>query len=241
MPKRIDLPKPEDLPDAGAITALRPSKRVPGRVSVHVDNKSLGSVDALHAYDAGIRVGAAWTPALADTFCDLVSQLKAKSYAINALGMRTLTSDQLRRSLTRRGHAQHIAEATVERCREVGLIDDRAAARSLVRRELIRKPAGRMLLESKLRAKGIDRSIIAEVVSQALDAETEAGRDQLTGATQLATKRLRLAKPPADDEQRFKLHRRVGAHLARRGFSPDTCRRAVESAARELADADGGS
>ncbi|MCH7962063.1 MAG: regulatory protein RecX [Planctomycetes bacterium] len=147
---------------------------------------------------------------------------RARRYAAALLGQRAYSRKKLIDRMTRKGFDDAVAQRVAERFVSAGVLDDAALAAVMVRAEIARKPAGPFLLEMKLVAKGIDRATARDAANEAL-----ADRDLAADALALATKRLAAISPSLEDATR---RRRVYASLARRGFSPDICRVAVERA-----------
>lgn len=222
---RKPLPEAADMPSSGTVTALVPSPRKPGVYAVRVDGKTVGSADGLQLHEQGIDLDAAWTPDLAERLCRLISHDKAKDFALRSLSTKMSTRYLLEGKLNQRGHDADTVKAVLDRCEELGVLDDRIAAEGIVRRALGSRPAGKRLLESKLTAAGVARSVAAEVITAALGE-----RDQSADALRAAERYLSSKKPPADAEQRYKLRTKLYASLARRGFSPDEIRSASDAA-----------
>lgn len=131
--------------------------------------------------------------------------------------------------LSRRGAQDRaILETVCDELSAAGILNDEASARSAARAMVARRPAGKRLIEQKLRAKGI-----APATAKAAAEEAVADRDPLTDATALARKRLRTMSP---DLERHVVVRRLSGVLARGGFDPDVCRRAIERAVGESID-----
>lgn len=211
---------------AGAVvTALRPSARAPGKVSVIVGRKSAGVIDAAEADRLGVRVGAAWSEELARRVALAADAAKAHRYALNSLGAKAQSREGLLRKLRRRGHAEEACKAVVERLERAGLLDDAAFAREVARSVLARGPAGRVRIEQALRRRGIAADAARSAATEALE-----GRDVAEDARALAARRMRALPRGLDDRAK---QRRVYAYLARRGFDADVCAAAVRATASD--------
>src|SRR5258706_5569194 len=122
-----------------------------------------------------------------------------------------------------RGYVPDAVERAVERLRRVSLLDDRAYLGWFVRNELLRKPQGIRLLQTKLATRGLPRPLVqsAEDAIRAdpdlaeASLQTEVGRAEAAAAQV----RRRLARRDADERRRL-----LEAALLRRGFSWDTIR-----------------
>ena len=154
---------------------------------------------------------------------------RAKALAVRILTYRARSRRELIDKLTTKGVEPALAEATADRCAQLRLIDDRALAESLTQSTLADRPAGRAYIAARLRRRGIPDDLARETIDQALSE-----RDAHADALRVARARAKTVPPglaPAAATRRL-----VGA-LARRGFDPDTTRRAVETV---LAEADAG-
>jgi regulatory protein len=113
-----------------------------------------------------------------------------------------------------------VAAKVLDRFEDVGLVNDAAFAEMLVRtRHTERGLAGSALVQ-ELRRRGVDNATARAAVA-AITPEAEADRAQELAARRLAGTR---ALPR---ETRV---RRAYAHLARKGYGPDTARRAINAA-----------
>lgn len=189
---------------AGTITALRSQKRNKDRVNVYLDGRFALGLAAIAA--ANLRVG----QTLSD---EEIARLQAKDdveqayeHALNFLSYRPRSEAEVRRNLREKDAEDEVIEAVIDRLTRAGLLNDREFARYWVENRLEFNPRGARALRHELRQKGVPDSIIAE---------TLAGFDDEAAARKMAESAMRrLAHlEPAD------LRRRLGAHLARRGFS----------------------
>lgn len=162
------------------------------------------------------------------TSLDTDQETRARRYASALLGQRAYSKKILIDRMIRKGFADSVAIRVAERFVAAGVLDDAALAASMTRAEIARKPAGPLFLEMKLVSKGINRATAREAVSAAL-ADRDLGADALA----LATRRLSAMSASLDDTTK---RRRVYAALARRGFSPDLCRNAIERTMGEMRD-----
>lgn len=200
------------MPDSPRITALKPTKRDPDRVSVHVDGRAAATLHVRSVSELGLTVGQSCDAALLARLQQAAGVDKAVQQSLRRLSSRMLSRGQLDRKLRELGHDEAARAGAIERLERVGLLDDRAYAEALVRQLKRRRPAGPRLLRQKLYEKQIDPKLIDAVLA----AERDAGGDA-AAALELARTRLRQLgrlDPPARK-------RRVYALLARRGFEAD--------------------
>lgn len=145
--------------------------------------------------------------------------------ALRLLAATELSRKELRETLLARRHAPTAVEAALASLEELGLANDRRAARVHVERRLAGGPVARALLESELEARGIDPAIAAEAIAEIMGSADDGGR-----ALEVAREKVRTAPPrlaPAS------VLRRAFAFLLRRGFDEETARQAVETAGEE--------
>lgn len=145
--------------------------------------------------------------------------------ALDMLSDRDMTVDGLKKSLMRRGYLEPVAESVCERLKESHLLDDQRFAQRYIE---LRKDtsAGRYALKRKLRAKGIDEDIAQDALEQ-IDDES-----QLAAAAALAEKLShRYAALPG-----YEARAKISQALARRGFSWDIIREAIEKSRSDSDD-----
>jgi len=155
---------------------------------------------------------------------------RARRAALKMLERRAYSVRELIQRLEKRGHEPASGEPAVRDLERAGIVDDRALGESVVRAELSRAPAGRVLLEMKLVKRGIDRGLAGEIVVEALS-ERLADED----ADEVARRHMKSFPASLG---RDGVRRRLYGKLARRGFSPEVARGAVERVTAGLVDAD---
>lgn len=164
---------------------------------------------------------------------EYIDRLCAKQFspayetALNLLTARDMTVHDLQNSLKRRGFLAPVTESVCRRLMENHLLDDVRYAQRYVE---LRQDAsiGRYAIKRKLRSKGIDEQT-AENVLETLDDES-----QLAAASQLARKLSKKYENGPPYARKSKLSQ----SLARRGFSWEIIREAVDSLEIEDGDSD---
>ncbi len=213
------------------IVAIKPTQRDANRATVRVaagperKGRVVVTLNVRRIAELGLAVGQVWDEALEARVADTALFDKAMRQAMNRISSRPMSRRALDRKLRDKEHAEPVRVAVLDRLEELGLLDDLAYARMLVRDLQLRKPAGPALLKSKLYEKGIDARLIDQVVGEA----TSDTRNQLDAAMDLARKKS-ASMARLDPAVR---RRRLYGQLARRGFSPDTLREVMERIARE--------
>lgn len=208
------------LDGSASISSLHPCKDDPARVTLFVDRRRLGRILLDTKGDHQLKVGTPWTEDLAETLHDELAQGNAYRAGIRILVKRAKSGKELGRKLKEYGYERDAIEWTIDRLTELQVLDDENYARMVVRNQLARKPAGRRLLEGKLREKGIETSLITLVLDEALEE-----RDTLADARKLAQSAARSISDRHEPEVRI---RRITGRLARRGFDFDVIRKVVD-------------
>jgi regulatory protein len=145
----------------------------------------------------------------------------AYEQALTLLGFRARSAAELRRQLLRRGATVVEVDEALSRLRDQKLIDDEDFARQFARTKVLGAGASRRRIVQELGRKGIPR----ETADRALDELREQdGIDPAEGIHRVARKKW-LSLSRLDD---FTRKRRLYAFLARRGFSPDEIREAIQ-------------
>ena len=142
--------------------------------------------------------------------------------ALTLLGFRARSVNELRRKLIEKGAPGSEVDEVIRRLLDQNLLDDADFARQFARGKVTGAGASRIRILQELRRKGVAN----DVAEQALrDLEDEEGIDPSASIQRVADKKWKaLAK--LDD---FTRRRRLYAFLARRGFSPDEIRSAMNT------------
>ena len=133
----------------------------------------------------------------------------ARGIVLRKLAAQARTRAELERALHQKEVPVEAATAVLDWMGEVGLVDDTAFARDWVASRQQRRHLSRTALRRELQTKGVDR----DVIDDALDAVDSA--DEHRAALDLARRR----SVPMAGLERGVAYRRLGAMLARRGFS----------------------
>ncbi|HEY5223201.1 MAG TPA: regulatory protein RecX [Microbacteriaceae bacterium] len=145
---------------------------------------------------------------------------RAANVSIHQLARRGMSRWELQQVLEKREVADDVAAAELDRLERVGLLDDAALAVTLVYTQHTRKGLGRQAIAHELKRRHIDQDIIDDALSEIED------DDERERALQLAHKRV-VQLNSFDDET---ARRRLTGFLARKGYSSEIIRAAVDSA-----------
>ncbi len=206
------------MPRMARITAIRSTKRDPTRLTVRVAGRVVATLPRGQIELLGLAPGRAWDDELVEQVSRAVEMDKAHRQALQLLNRRAYSRVGLQRKLRLKGHDPKLLEPVLDRLTELSLLNDRAFGQALVREMLRAKPAGRRLIEAKLRQRGLDASLARELADEAVEQT-----DPLDAARQLVASKL-------PSLMRFDGHtrrRRLWGLLARRGFDPDTINQAI--------------
>ena len=174
--------------------------------------------------------------------------------AARFLEARSRSTAEVRRKLGGLGYRSALVEEVMTRLTTMGYLDDEAFARSWVESRDRAKPRGEHALRLELGQKGVERSLVDEVLA---DRRETAGRRDVAAAEGLGAAATQDEEPRSADEAAAErlLRRKIGpvmreadprkrrqrayALLARSGFSPDVCgsvsRLVLDAAAAEAA------
>jgi SOS response regulatory protein OraA/RecX len=228
-PIRVWNAAPRD--GSARLTEIRTVRDDPACVWILLDGVRAGIVDRATASRLDLAgPPRPWTADLAEQLDREVRDRLCDRSAVRLLAARMRSREGLVRALVQRGHDRAIAQACADRHAREGAVDDARYAEIMVRNELARKPAGRRLLEARLRAHGVSGEPAARALDEALE-----GRDEIEDARRVAASAARAFRPDADPET---VRRRLSARLARRGFDHDTVRRVVEEIMADRCDGD---
>lgn len=146
--------------------------------------------------------------------------------ALRLLEFRARSEQELRTAMRKKEVPGDVADEVMERLKELRYVDDDAFAESLAGSRMRVSHRGRTRIRQELRAKGIDRDAVEEVLAD-LDPE-----DEWLAARTFAAKKMRSM---ARLEPHVAMRRLRGA-LARRGFGMDIVSRVSSEAVGSLGD-----
>jgi regulatory protein len=128
------------------------------------------------------------------------------------LAGRELSEAEARTRLARKGFDADAIDGAIERLRSERALDDRRAAVSRARTEVLSRRRGRLRVVQKLRAAGFDAALTADVVEDVF-----AGLNESDRLDDLLARRLKTGEAVSDWTTAARLHR----SLVRQGFAPD--------------------
>lgn len=202
------------------VTRLAPDPRDSERVRVYVDGAMHGTLSAELVLAARLREGDEVTPQQLESLAADDEPHRVRAAALALLAVRQRSREELRQRLRRKGFAAEVVDACLARLEGLKLVDDSAFAQAFARDRRRFRPQGKLRTVMELRGRGVDKSLAAEAVHEALADEGESEADL---ARQAAAKfRVRSG------EERERARRRLFAFLARRGFEPEVVREVAD-------------
>lgn len=135
-----------------------------GRISVFADEEYVFSIDPDIWYSLDYSDGCEIDDNELDELKTLVDSRLAYSQALRFLTLRAHSSDELYKKLLRK-HSADCARFAVEKCRELGFIDDEDFAVRYANELAQKKKYGLSRIRQELLLKGIDRDIIEIALS----------------------------------------------------------------------------
>ncbi|MEM1055582.1 MAG: RecX family transcriptional regulator [Bacteroidota bacterium] len=217
---RPRVPDPTDLRE-GTVTSVKAQATDPNRVSVFLDGRFAFGLAADVAVAEGVRKGLRLTPEAQVALLQKEEVIRARQAALDYVSRGGKTTEEVRRSLSRRGFSDTASADAIAQMERYGYLDDVAYASAFARGRAASRGHGPQRLRADLIKKGVPR----EAIERALD---ELDTDDLAdSAHRLALQRWRALSREADLRKRKK---KTTDFLLRRGFSFDQVREAVEAA-----------
>ncbi len=214
------------------ISSLTPDRGRRGFVSVSIDGAHAGCIRAADVESLGLQTGSQVDEAACAHIQALAGREEALRVANRFIAFRPRSTSEVRQRLRRAGIDEADVESAVEDLLSRGVVDDKRFADAWIENRTAFSPRAPRLLQAELRRHGIDR----ETVEASLADSSEG--DEIALAVEAGRRRLhRLGRLSRDE-----FGRTVGAFLARRGFSAECTRAAVQTLWAEYqADGEGSS
>ena len=186
------------------ITAIEPQKHNPRRVNIYLDGEFAFGLSTLVA--AWLKVGQALPPEKAADLRHQDAREEAMQRAMRSLGRRARSAQELRESLAKAEIDSEVIESTLQRLRELNLLDDAAFARAFISDRQRFHPRAASVLRYELRKKGIDEATARDALQEQADDASAA-----LAAAEKAARRFASLPWPL-------FRQKLGAWLGRRGF-----------------------
>lgn len=219
-----DRPKTSTLV---SVIALRPLGAKGSTFAVELSNGERLRLRSETVATHGLNVGDAVDAEAIHTWQRDDSNRRALEAGLNYVSYRLRSTKEVLDHLRRKSYDATACRHAVERLKELGYLDDAEFARFWVESRDTHRPRGKRALAWELRRKGIADSVIEDVLSRFAGDETTLAR---TAA------RKRAATLATNDPMDFR--RKLGAFLARRGFSYDVVEQVVQDLWEEMPNRD---
>lgn len=211
---------------------LEPSSRIEGRWLVWLEDGTLLRVGEADVVSFSLYAGMELSDSQLEGLKQAQEQAKLKNKALTLLSARPMSQRELERKLSaaprrkgapqegeeQRQQRQEMAQQVAQRMAQVGLVDDREYASTVVR-HYSRKGYGPAKIRDELYRRGVPREYWDEAME-----ERDQGDDKLRA---LVEKKLRGAAPTREELKK------VSAYLARRGFGWEEISRVLRDVEQE--------
>jgi len=201
-------------------------------MGVHLEGRLAFDLSAVVVDRAQLRAGDALS---ADRQRELLEQdapYRARERALRFLGVHDRSQREVEMRLRQVGFLPEVIGQTVVWLKSLDYLDDRRFAEAYAA-EKQRTGWGTRRIRAELTGKGVDRSVIDEVLEIQDEAEATGAREGADALEQ--TVRKRFSSQFASDPQAAE--RRLAGFLARRGYDWDTIGRMARTLRAEAADA----
>jgi regulatory protein len=145
---------------------------------------------------------------------------KYYTYTLKYLSYRPRSEKELHDSLVRKKAPQEIIQKIITLLKEQEFLNDEDFARWWIEQRISFKPRSKRVLKMELKQKGISE----EVITKYLIENEETAVNDLEQALRLTQKKIKRYEHLERDE----LYHKLGGALARKGFSWDVIKRAID-------------
>jgi regulatory protein len=206
----------------GTVTRVSPQQSTAERMNVFLDDRYAFSMSARALSEEPISVGDVLTEADVERLLAADEPDRATTSALNLLTHRSRSERELRQRLRQKGYTTPAIDATIQRVRDWGYLDDERFAEAWVEQRQASRPRSRRALAGELREKGVDREIIEAAIKHA-------EIDEVADARVLALDKWRKDQGQPPEKRR----QRTASYLARRGYSWQVAKQVIEELAGE--------
>ncbi len=213
------MQRQEPFPGTISAVVAQPTvrKHLGVRVNVFIDEKFSFALSYDVAFKHGLRPGLVIDAELLKTILHEDGEAKAMNTAMNFLGYRQRSSEEIRIRLKKDEWSETVIDRVIERLHAVKLLDDAQFANSWVQHRTSFKPRGSRLIKQELRFKGVAKE---EIEAALPDDESE---------LQNAVVALQKLERKLEKFEGRELEQKAIELLARRGFSFGIAKSAFKS------------
>ncbi|MFZ4657171.1 MAG: regulatory protein RecX [Caldilineaceae bacterium] len=199
------------------ITRLQIQQKNKERVNIFLDEEYAFSLELMLA--AGLRKGQQLTEAEIATLQADDERKRAYAAALTFLGQRVRSQTEVAQRLEQREFTPEAIAQTLARLQQEGYLDDTTFGQQWVANRQRFRPRSERALRYELRRKGMETSLIDEVIQEA-----EIDED----AVAWAALQPKIARWQGLERAQFS--QKAGGFLARRGFGHEVARRVIDRA-----------
>lgn len=218
--------KPEP-PTSGTVTRVSPQQSTAERMNIYLDGRYAFSMSVRALTEHPVSVGDQLSVSAVERLRQVDEPDRATNAALNLLTHRGRSEQELRQRLRQKGYTQSAIDETVTRIIDWGYLDDEQFASAWVEQRSNARPRSRRALAYELRQKGVDREIITEAIEGA-------SIDEAADALRLAAQKWRRDR----DQPLEKRRQRTASYLARRGYSWQIAKQAIDALIAEVPEED---
>ena len=199
------------------ITRLKIQQKNKERVNIFLDEEYAFSLELMLA--AGLRKGQQLTEAEITALQADDERKRAYAAALTFLGQRVRSQTEVAQRLEQREFTPEAIAQTLARLQQEGYLDDTTFGQQWVANRQRFRPRSERALRYELRRKGMENSLIDEVIQEA-----EIDED----AAAWAALQPKIARWQGLERAQFS--QKAGGFLARRGFGHEVARRVIDRA-----------
>jgi regulatory protein len=197
------------------ITDIQEQKKNKDRLSLFLDEKFWIGVSHNLFDDLGIKRGDIIDEKRKEEIENLASEDKAFYWSLNRFSYKQYSEKQLQDKLKEKGYDDQVIAKTVEKCKDLALIDDYLFAET-VALERKRKGQGERRVLEYLKRSGIAEKTIKEILPLVFSK-----KDEREDVRLVLKQKYRQHLNPKEAKQAYNF-------LLRRGFSPEAVRSVIE-------------
>jgi len=201
------------------ITDIKPQKKDPKRFNIYVDGKFAFALPFEALAKEGLEIDQQISQEEIDKLVKENEFLKVYDRVLKFFSYRPRSGKELKDWFKRKQVGEETQEMILQKMKQLGYLNDEEFSRWWIEQRTTFRPAGTRLLAMELRQKGISR----EIIDKLLITNNELLITERTLALKIAQKKWEKLRGLSHQEAR----RKIGAFLARRGFSWETIKEVV--------------
>ncbi len=210
------------------ISAIVPAPRQPGRVIIEVDGRSYATISVEAVGRLRLVVGGSIDGKQEQIAADVAEGEVARK-ALDMLAIRARSTQELVRSLVRKGADPAVVQHVADRLTAQGLLNDSGFAESFARSKVLGARQSRRRVQQGLARKGVARAVADAAIDTVFGEEDVDPRAIVRDAAKKKLRGLAKLEPVVRK-------RRLYGYLARRGYELDDIREVMSELREDLSD-----